>query len=99
MTDSGAKLPRWDVRQAVAEQELRSSHKEGNPAWSWQKSLEKCMLIPLRFALFLASVAGGSVLIATAGRAEPEPTDIAQAKKGFADAQAVSDKDGGRLWG
>ncbi|HWA30728.1 MAG TPA: hypothetical protein VG867_06510 [Rhizomicrobium sp.] len=48
-------------------------------------------------AAFLGSV--GLVLLASGAQAQTPPIDIAAAKKAFADAQAVSDKDGGRLWG
>ena len=34
-----------------------------------------------------------------AGQVKVQPSDIAQAKKAFADAQAVSEKEGGHLWG
>ncbi len=53
----------------------------------------------LRSTSFFVGLVGGSALIATAAHAQPQPIDIAQAKKVFADAKAVSDKDGGRLWG
>lgn len=38
-------------------------------------------------------------LTATAAQAQPDPVEIAKAKEVFADAQALSAKDGGRLWG
>jgi len=38
-------------------------------------------------------------LMPSATLAQARPIDIVQAKKIFADAQAASDKDGGRLWG
>jgi hypothetical protein len=52
-----------------------------------------------RFASGLAGAVGVLALIAGAAYAQTQPIDIARAKKVFAEAQAASDKDGGRLWG
>ena len=41
----------------------------------------------------------GIWLLAGAAQAAPAPTEIAQARSIFADAQAVSNKEGGHLWG
>ncbi len=57
------------------------------------------MSAQLRIALILVGTVGLSALIAGGADAQTPPIDIAQAKKVFADAQAASDKDGGRLWG
>jgi len=46
-----------------------------------------------------SALLGTICALATATSIQASPIDIAQAKKAFADAQAVSEKDGGRLWG
>lgn len=43
--------------------------------------------------------AAAFLALAAAAEAQTQPIDIAQAKKAFADAQAVSDHEGGKLWG
>jgi hypothetical protein len=50
-----------------------------------------------RLVSFLGAVS--ALTLSSAALAQTDPIDIAQAKKVFADAQAVSDKEGGRLWG
>jgi hypothetical protein len=54
----------------------------------------KKLVVPTRFALLM--------FICTVASAEPpapSPIDMAQAKAAFAEAEAVSNKEGGRLWG
>ena len=48
----------------------------------------------MRFALLMFTWA-----VASAAPSGPSPIDVAQAKAAFAEAEAVSDKEGGRLWG
>jgi hypothetical protein len=50
--------------------------------------------VPTRFALLMFICA-----IASAAPPAPAPIDIVQAKAAFAEAEAVSDKEGGHLWG
>jgi hypothetical protein len=50
--------------------------------------------MPMRFAVLLFTCA-----VASAAPSAPSPIDVAQAKAAFAEAEAVSDKEGGRLWG
>jgi hypothetical protein len=52
------------------------------------------LVVPLRFALLMFICA-----IASAATPAPSPIDITQAKAAFAEAEAVSNKEGGRLWG
>jgi len=51
------------------------------------------------FVSILVGAVGVVALMPSATLAQARPIDIVQAKKIFADAQAASDKDGGRLWG
>jgi len=48
--------------------------------------------------LLLLTRVGVLSLASVLGHAGPQPNSIAQAKKVFADARAVSAKEGGRLW-
>jgi hypothetical protein len=52
------------------------------------------LFVPTRFVLLMCISA-----IASAASPAPSPIDVAQAKAAFAEAEAVSDQDGGRLWG
>ena len=54
----------------------------------------KVLEVPTRFASLMFICA-----IASAAPAAPSPIDVAQAKAKFAEAEAVSNKEGGRLWG
>jgi hypothetical protein len=54
----------------------------------------KALVVPTRFALLMFICA-----IASAAPPAPSPIDTAQAKAAFAEAEAVSNKEGGRLWG
>src|ERR1700720_340573 len=54
----------------------------------------KNLVVPTRFALLMFICA-----IASAAPPAPSPIDMTQAKAAFAEADAVSDKEGGRLWG
>jgi hypothetical protein len=54
----------------------------------------KKLVVPMRFALPMFICA-----IASAAPPAPSPIDITQAKAAFAEAEAVSNKEGGRLWG
>jgi hypothetical protein len=54
----------------------------------------KALVVPTRFALLMLIGA-----IASAAPAAPSPIDTAQAKAAFAEAEAVSNNEGGRLWG
>lgn len=50
--------------------------------------------------VFRGSATGlAGLLLLASGAARAQAIDIAQARKMFADAQAVSDREGGRLWG
>jgi hypothetical protein len=52
------------------------------------------IVVLLRFASLMSCCA-----IVCAAPAAPPPIDVAQAKAAFAEAEAVSNKEGGRLWG
>jgi hypothetical protein len=52
------------------------------------------LVVPTRFALLMFICA-----IASAAPPAPSPIDMTQAKAAFAEADAVSNKEGGRLWG
>ena len=52
-----------------------------------------------RVAAIVFGAVGAAVLSAGVTQAQSQSDEIAQAKKVFVDAQAASDKDGGRLWG
>ena len=54
----------------------------------------KALGVPTRFALLMFICA-----IARAAPAASSPIDVAQAKAAFAEAESVSNKEGGRLWG
>ena len=54
----------------------------------------KKVVVPMRFALLMFICASAS-----AAPTAPSPIDLAQAKAAFAEAEAVSNKEGGRLWG
>jgi len=54
----------------------------------------KKLVVPTRFAVLMFICA-----IASAAPPAPSPIDVAQAKAAFAEAEGVSDKEGGRLWG
>jgi hypothetical protein len=54
----------------------------------------KALLLPTRFALLMSIWA-----ISSAAPPAASPIDMVQAKAAFAEAEAVSDKEGGRLWG
>jgi hypothetical protein len=54
----------------------------------------KKLVVPARFAVLMFICA-----IASAAPPAPSPIDVAQAKAAFAEAEGVSDKEGGRLWG
>jgi hypothetical protein len=54
----------------------------------------KVMVVPTGFALPMLICA-----IAGAAPAAPSPIDVAQAKAAFAEAETVSNQEGGRLWG
>jgi hypothetical protein len=54
----------------------------------------KMLVVPTRFALLMFICA-----IASAAPPAPSPIDTAQAKAAFAEAEAVSNNEGGRLWG
>ena len=54
----------------------------------------KKLVVPTRFSLLMFISA-----FATAAPSAPSPIDMAQAKAAFAEAETVSDKEGGHLWG
>jgi len=54
----------------------------------------KALVVATRFSLLMLTCA-----ISAAGPPASSPVDMAQAKAAFAEAEAVSDKEGGRLWG
>jgi hypothetical protein len=54
----------------------------------------KKVVVPMRFALLMFICASAS-----AAPPAPSPIDLVQAKAAFAEAEAVSNKEGGRLWG
>jgi hypothetical protein len=54
----------------------------------------KKLVVPMRFTLLMFICA-----IASAAPPAPAPIDIAQAKAAFAEADGVSNREGGRLWG
>jgi hypothetical protein len=51
-------------------------------------------VMPMRFAVLMFTCA-----VASAAPSAPSPIDVTQAKAAFAEAEAVSDQEGGRLWG
>jgi len=54
----------------------------------------KKVVVPMRYALLMFICASAS-----AAPPPPSPIDLVQAKAAFAEAEAVSNKEGGRLWG
>jgi hypothetical protein len=54
----------------------------------------KKLAMPMRLALLIFTCG-----VASAAPPAPSPIDVAQAKAAFEEAQAVSNKEGGRLWG
>jgi hypothetical protein len=54
----------------------------------------KALVVATRFALLMLTC-----VISAAGPPASSPIDMAQAKAAFAEAEAVSNKEGGRLWG
>lgn len=65
------------------------------PAKPWRLMSDfEALVVPTRFSLLLFICA-----IASAAPPAPSPIDMAQAKAAFAEAEAVSNKEGGRLWG
>src|SRR5271155_5056849 len=54
----------------------------------------RAIVVLMRIASLMSSCA-----IVCAAPAAPPPIDVAQAKAAFAEAEGVSNKEGGRLWG
>ena len=64
------------------------------PAWRHMSDFKKLIVAPrFAFSMFVCAIASA------APPAAPSPIDLAQAKAAFAEAQAVSNDEGGRLWG